>query len=128
MQTKKKVNICGGELAAPVNCNDPEEMIRVGIHPPKLRIDFNQFKKTSSEIELLKKHRRTQGLSGGKSVHIKNGSPKGRVLIHIVNEKKLNTFKTVYNYKCKESEISSIKDIFHSNDRISKVKFSKKGI
>jgi len=127
MQTKKKVNICGGPLAPSINCSDTEEMIRIGIHPPKLRIDFNQFKKTDSEKELVKKYRRTQRLSSGKTVHICSCSPKGRLVLHIVNEKKLNTFKTTYNYKCKESEISSIKDVFHSDDMINNVKFSMKG-
>lgn len=129
MQTNiKLVKSTGGKNRMPVNCSDPEMMIREGIHPPKIRIDFNQFKKTEGEKILLKKYRRTQGLSSGKSVHIKNGSPKGRLILHIVNEKKLNNFKTTYNYKCKESEISSIKDVFHSNDKISKVKFSRRGI
>lgn len=123
---KREVNICGGPLAEKLNCNDPEVMIKAGIHPPKFILNTQEFIKTSSERERLKTLRRTQSLSGSKKIDrgLNPYNPLQKLIIHVQNDKKAKDFKTTYRYKCKISEVSDILATYHDKQVINKAKLN----
>lgn len=108
MIEKKRVNISGEKLVAPVDFQDDAQMVRAGLRSPKLIINRNIFKKSIDEKMLLKKTKYKKDFGSKDTNHI--SKTKKRLTVHLHNEKGSNTFKTTYSFHCSEGEIQNIFD------------------
>ena len=129
LKKRKQKNICGGDLAAPVNCEDDKLMVDLGIRPPLFELNRMHFYKTKAEKEEVKKLKRIQHLSDNKTgfnnIHRK---PVGRLVVHIKNDQHTKDFHTTANYKCRSHEVKNLLSIFHDKQIVTSVKFNGKEI
>lgn len=104
---KPKVNICGGKLMGEVHPTDDNEMVYLGLRPPKIVRNPNLYIKTQAERDEIAKYNHIK-ISGG-SIHVRKSheSIKGRLTMYFKNTKKEKDFKTTESIICFKSEVNS---------------------
>jgi len=102
-----KKNICGGELASPVDPKNDKEMVEAGIRKPLLFINRWIFKKSISEkVELKRKKNKISP----KGAHFeKNLFPNQKLkLVVYMKYSPVKNFKSTHSFECYENEIPTI--------------------
>lgn len=103
--SKPKVNICGGRLMGEIHPQDDNEMVYLGLRPPKIVRNPSLHIKTQAEYEVIARYKHLKVSSG---VHFTKPHDiiEGRLTMYFENKKKLKDFKTTESIICFKHEVN----------------------
>ncbi len=103
-----KKNICGEELASPVDPQNDKEMVEAGIRKPLLFINRWIFKKSPPEKVELKRRKNKISPKGVYFEKAPKYNQKFKLVVYMKYSQKIKNFKSTHSFECYENEIPTI--------------------
>jgi len=103
-----KKNICGEELASPVDPKNDKEMVEAGIRKPLLFINRWIFKKSIPEKVELKRKKNKVSPKGAYFEKAPKYNQKFKLVVYMKYSQQIKNFKSTHSFECYENEIPTI--------------------